>query len=101
MKRIGAVFAGLGLACVGCSESGSSSDCAAAPVELTGCEVGSSLAGAAYDITKSRFAFGSTPTESDANGSMRWVGVDGVVVIEENGGEVGSLNAGASEATLP
>ena len=52
---------------------------AAAPAasgDVAGCEVGAPLAGAAYDITKSRFAFGSTPSKDDADGFVRWVGVD-------------------------
>ena len=89
----------MGLACVGCS--GSAIDGSAAARDVTGCEVGAPLAGAAYDITKSRFAFGSTPAEDDAYGFVRWVGVDGVVGIEQSGGELGLLNGGAPEANLP
>jgi len=68
---------------------------------VTGCGVGAPLTGAAYDVTKSRFAFGSTPVRDDANGFMRWVGDHGVVAIEVSGGEIGSLNGGAPEASLP
>ena len=68
---------------------------------VTGCEVGAPLTGAAYDVTKSRFAFGSTPVRDDANGFKRWVGVDGVVAIEASGGEMGSMNGGAPETNLP
>jgi hypothetical protein len=32
---------------------------------------------------------------------VRWVGVDGVVAIQQSGGELGVLNAGAPEASLP
>jgi hypothetical protein len=99
MKRAWAVLAWTSLACVSCT--GSAIDGSAASGGVTGCEIGAPLAGAAYDITKSRFAFGSTPTDGDASGFVRWVGVDGVVAIEQSGGELGILNAGAPEASLP
>jgi hypothetical protein len=100
MKRARSVLGWVGLACIGCGTA-SPVDPAAASGVVTGCEVGAPLAGAAYDITKSRFAFGSTPTEDDASGFVRWVGVDGVVAIEQSGGELGILNGGAPEANLP
>ena len=81
--------------------TGAPIDGTATSADVTGCEVGAPLAGAAYDITKSRFAFGSTPSKDDADGFVRWVGVDGVVGIEQSGGELGILNAGAPEASLP
>ncbi len=99
MKRAWSILAWMGLACVGCG--GAALDSSAASGDVTGCEVGAPLAGAAYDITKSRFAFGSMPSEADASGFVRWVGVDGVVAIEESGGELGILNAGAPEGSLP
>jgi hypothetical protein len=100
MKRAGSVLGWVGLACIGCG-TGSPVDPAAASGVVTGCEVGAPLAGAAYDIKKSRFAFGSTPTQDDASGFVRWVGVDGVIAIEQSGGELGILNGGAPEASLP
>ena len=100
MKRARSVLGWVGLACIGCGTE-SPVDPSAAPGVGTGCEVGAPLAGAAYDIEKSRFAFGSTPTQDDANGFVRWVGVDGVVAIEQSGGELGILNGGAPEASLP
>ena len=51
---------------VGCA--GSAIGGSAAAGVARGCEVGAPLAGAAYDVTKSRFAFGSTPSEEDAYG---------------------------------
>ena len=84
MKHAWLVLASMGLACVVCT--GSAIDGSAASGDVTGCEVGAPLAGAAYDITKSRFAFGSTPSEDDAYGFVRWVGVDGVVGIESDAG---------------
>jgi hypothetical protein len=89
----------MGLAGIGCT--GSPIDRPAASGDVTGCEVGAPLAGAAYDLTKSRFAFGSAPAEDDAYGYVRWVGVDGVVAIAQSGGELAILNAGAPEASLP
>jgi len=100
MKRAWSVIGCAGLACIGCG-TGSPVDSAAVSGVVTGCEIGAPLAGAAYDIEKSRFAFGSTPTQDDANGFVRWVGVDGVVAIEQSGGELGILNGGAPEASLP
>jgi hypothetical protein len=91
----------MSLACFGCGASSASSDPASASRAVTGCEVGAPLLGASYDVTKSRFAFGSTPVRDDANGFVRWVGVDGVVAIEKSGGEIGSMNGGAPEASLP
>jgi hypothetical protein len=44
----------------GCSDSVASG----APVDA--CFTGSALKGASYDLSKSRFAFGSTPTPVDA-----------------------------------
>jgi len=99
MKPAWLVLAWMGPACVGCA--GSAIDGSAASGDVTGCGVGAPLAGAAYDMTKSRFAFGSTPSEDDAYGFVRWVGVDGVVGFEQSGGELGILNAGAPEASLP
>jgi hypothetical protein len=89
------------VACFGCG--GSSLVPGAVPTTraVTGCEVGAPLTGAAYDLAKSRFAFGSRPVRDDANGFMRWVGDHGVVAIEVSGDEIGSLNGGAPEASLP
>jgi hypothetical protein len=84
MKRARSVLGWVGLACVGCG-TGSPVDPGAASGVVTGCEIGAPLAGAAYDIKKSRFAFGSTPIQHDASGIVRWVGVDGVVAIEQSG----------------
>src|SRR5450432_2968769 len=100
MKRARSVLCWVGLASIGCG-TGSPVDPAAASAVVTGCDVGAPLAGAAYDIEKSRFAFGTTPTQDDASGFVRWVGVDGVVAIEQSGGELGILNGGAPEASLP
>jgi hypothetical protein len=65
------------------------------------CSPGSPLKGASYDITQSRFAFGSAPSAQDAGSLVRWVGADGVVGIFSDGFELGSMNAGAPESNLP
>jgi hypothetical protein len=59
------------------------------------------LQGAAYDITRSRFAFGSTPTEETTNGMTRWTGKDGVLAIGAFGATTGAMNGGAPETALP
>jgi hypothetical protein len=60
------------------------------------------LPGATYDITKSKFAFGSAPTLDDVGGGfVRWVGSDGALGIWASGAELGVMNAGAPESNLP
>jgi len=99
MKRLWFVLGWMGLASIGCR--GSTTNASDGSAIVTGCEPGAPLAGAAYDVGKSRFAFGSTPAEEDGQGLVRWVGADGVVAIEQSGGELGILNGGAPEAALP
>jgi hypothetical protein len=94
-------LASMTLACFGCGASTVSPDLTSTSGAVTGCEVGAPLKGATYDITKSRFAFGSTPVRDTSNGLNRWVGADGVVAIWPIGGELGSMNGGAPEASLP
>lgn len=65
------------------------------------CSSNSPLSGASYDITKSRFAFGSTPSAQDAGSLTRWVGSDGVVAIFSDGSEIAEMNAGAPQSNLP
>ncbi|MGD0680148.1 MAG: hypothetical protein ABSC94_32600 [Polyangiaceae bacterium] len=69
--------------------------------DLSSCATGAPLSGATYDISKSRFAFGSTPVEQDGSGFVRWVGTDGVVGIWADGNVLGTMNAGAPETNLP
>lgn len=54
-----------------------------------------------YDLAKSRFAFGSTPTASAENGGTRWVGAHGQLLIQANGSVEATLDGGAPEASLP
>ena len=62
---------------------GSSADPDTASVTsgVTSCATNAPLAGASYDVSKSRFAFGSKPTLDSTGGLSRWVGADGVVGI--------------------
>ncbi len=59
------------------------------------------LSGAAYDISKSRFAFGSKPSQNSTGWGTRWVGADGAVAIAACGQELGAMNAEAPESALP
>jgi len=88
------------LSCAACSGTSHGNDAQASSAAL-GCEPGSALQGGAYDISKSRFAFGSTPTSAESGGLVRWVGVHGVVAINANGAELGVMNASAPETDLP
>jgi hypothetical protein len=88
------------LSCAACSGTSHDNDAQASSAAL-GCEPGSALQGGAYDISKSRFAFGSTPTKTEGGGSVRWVGADGVVATNANGAELGIMNASAPETNLP
>ena len=66
------------------------------------CDPGATLIGASYDITKSHFAFGSTPVwqATDPYGIGRWVGTDGLVAIYTCGAEAG-LVTGTPKIVLP
>jgi hypothetical protein len=88
----------LGLACGGAGNGASASD---DPLASEPCATGQPLAGASYDIAKSRFAFGSTPVAVDAGALVRWTGSEGVVAIWSDGAESASLNGGAPAANLP
>lgn len=59
------------------------------------------LAGAVYDVSKSRFAFGSTPAREDSAGMTRFVGDHGVVAIFTCGAATGLMNADAPELARP
>jgi hypothetical protein len=86
---------------VGCATDPSDSSTGGESVAaLHSCDQGAELAGAAYDITKSRFAFGSTPIESKEGGLTRWTGSQGVVAIDASGSALAVPNAGAPELTV-
>jgi len=68
---------------------------------VASCPSNAPLSGATYDITKSRFAFGSTPSKQNTGSLVRWVGSDGAIAISSDGSEEGELNGGAPEANLP
>lgn len=101
MRHEWSVVGLVALACIGCGGGSPAPAPGSSSGAVTGCDVGASLKGAAYDVTRSRFAFGSTPVFDDSSGLSRWVGVDGVVAIWPTGGELGSMNGGAPEASLP
>lgn len=54
-----------------------------------------------YDITKSRFAFGGTPTKSEMNGLIRWVGPQGALTISPLGDVNASANGGSGTDWSP
>ncbi len=84
-----------------CSAKGGNSVTSSSGLNTGTCAAGSPLAGASYEMAKSRFAFGSTPSIDDAGTLVRWVGSDGVVGIFSDGSELASMNANAPEANLP
>jgi len=96
------------LGCAGCSSSVVLADGEAAGAAANGgpassttsCPSGAALHGVDYDISKSRFAFGSKPQRMDTGSMVRWVGAHGVVAIQPSGWEMGIMNAGAPEESL-
>jgi hypothetical protein len=56
--------------------------------------------GTPYDITRSRFAFGTTPAETTGD-MTRWTGANGVLAISRLGSERASLNGGTAPANRP
>ncbi len=89
------------VATLGACGSGSDPDTASVTSGTTTCSTSAPLAGASYELSESRFAFGSKPTLDMAGTLARWVGSDGVVGIEANGSELGVMNANAPETNLP
>jgi hypothetical protein len=65
------------------------------------CASGQPLAGASYDVSQSKFAFGSTPAAVDAGSLTRWTGSEGVVAIFSDGSELASLDATSGASGLP
>lgn len=66
-------------------------DAARAPA----CSHDDALPGVAYDVTKSKFAFGNKPSLDTANSQTRWIGRDGVVNIAANGAATAIMNGHA------
>ena len=98
-----AVFFVVGAAHLGCSASSDPSGTSATTSgagATAGCAAGQPLLGATYDVTKSRFAFGSTPMRIDQGSQVSWRGVDGVVAITTDGSEMASLDGNAPENNL-
>lgn len=86
----------------GCNTASSGAPGAGPPSDSgSACSTGGSLAGAAYDVGKSRFAFGSTPVAVDAGSLVRWTGSEGVVAIFSDGSEMASLDANTAAQNLP
>jgi hypothetical protein len=75
--------------------------CSSSSSGASACLVNGALPGAAYDITKSRFAFGSTPVKSHLGSAVVWMGTDGSVGITPNGYESAALSSVAPQASLP
>jgi hypothetical protein len=92
---------GLALLLAGCGRAASTLPDSGATVSDLSCAPGAELTGASYDITKSRFTFGSEPSKQVEPTIVRWIGADGVVAIFSNGDEGASLNGGAPEFALP
>jgi hypothetical protein len=69
---------------------------------VAACSTASGLAGVPYDVTRSKFAFGSStpPVAEDAGSLVRYTGPDGVVAIFTDGSESASLDADAPESSL-
>ena len=65
------------------------------------CSPGQDLAGASYDLSKSRFAFGSSPVREDDSGLVRWVGSQGVVAIAPNGSAMAVPNGDSPALASP
>lgn len=84
---------------VGCSSAGKSSSPAAvtASASTSSCDPGATLRGTAYDMSRSKFAFGSTPSAVQLSVGTRYVGSHGALLIEDNGSIGGALNADALE----
>jgi hypothetical protein len=99
MRRGWSALGCVSLLCFGCLPPSPDAESTSGAIAL--CADGAPLNGAPYDLAKSRFAFGSTPTRVDEFGLVRWVGDHGVVAIEPSGGELGIMNAGAPEVVLP
>ena len=88
---------------LGCSSAdhGAAVASAGQTPSTAGCSLNGPLLGGSYDVTKSRFAFGTQPMSTKVNGGVHWVGSDGALLINTNGSEGASLDANAPENSLP
>ena len=89
-----------GAACTSDSNPGTVAPADGSNVAAT-CWSGQDLPGASYDLSKSRFAFGSSPVREDANGLVRWVGSQGVIAIAANGSVGASSNSDSPALNRP
>lgn len=65
------------------------------------CSHDAALPGTAYDVTKSKFAFGDNPSLGTANNQTRWVGRDGVATITASGAVTAIMNDHAPALEAP
>jgi hypothetical protein len=65
------------------------------------CSHDAALAGASYDVSQSKFAFGNKPSLDTAHHQTRWVGRDGIATIANNGAAVAIMNSRAPALDLP
>jgi hypothetical protein len=84
-----------------CSSGSDPAATSSGATTASGCSTSEGLAGASYDVSKSRFAFGSMPAPLDAGALTRFVGSDGALAIFSDGSEEGIMNANAPESALP
>jgi len=67
----------------------------------TSCDVGAALTGVTYDVAKSKFAFGGTPTASPfPSGGTHYVGPHGAMLVDQLGYVLASMNSDAPENGL-
>jgi hypothetical protein len=100
LVSLGSVLLATSLGCSQGSGGGSVPGTTSAPL-ANACTSGQPLAGAAYDVTQSKFAFGSAPVAVDAGSLTRWTGREGVVAIFSDGSEMAILDATSTASGLP
>lgn len=92
----------IGTGCGGAASSApAGAGSGAAGSSSASCQPGAELTGGTYDVSKSKFAFGSPPTREDSALGTRYVGKDGAMLVSPNGSVIAILNGGAPEASLP
>src|SRR5947209_3269446 len=81
----------LPLACS--SKSGTGTPAGSGSAGATSCDPGAALTGMTYDVGKSKFAFGGTPTASPfPSGGTHYVGPHGAMLIDQYGYVGGVMN---------
>jgi len=74
---------------------------AGGPTSACAVEPDTGLAGASWDVSLSRFAFGGTPTKSTAGPNTRWEGPQGSASVSLFGYAMARSNAAAPASLLP